>query len=180
MNRPELIAELKTYQTLFEEERRFIPMFIDLLENHTNCFERSLLSGHITGSAWVLNDSFTKALFVHHTKLNRWLQPGGHADGNEDLRYVAEKELIEETGLTVKPHRTIFDLDIHIIPARKDVPEHNHFDIRFYFIANERDQLELSEESSEVKWWELNDVPKLISEDQSIIRMVAKSKLLTK
>jgi len=77
MNRINLIAELKTYQTPFEKERRFIPLFIDLLENHTNCFERSLLSGHITGSAWVLNDSFTRALFVHHAKLDRWLQPVG-------------------------------------------------------------------------------------------------------
>jgi len=93
---------------------------------------------------------------------------------------VAGKELIEETGLAVKPHSTIFDLDIHNIPGRKEVPEHNHFDIRYLFIANENDQLVLSKESREVKWWALNDVPKLIGEEQSIIRMVAKSKLLTR
>jgi len=180
MKREDLISELGNYQTHFEEESLFIPIFIDLLENHENCFERSLVSGHFTGSAWVLNESFTKTLLVHHAKLNRWLQPGGHADGDEDILHVAKKELKEETGLVVtKPYSTtFFDLDIHKIPANRELPEHNHFDIRYLFVANDNINLEVNEESREVKWWHLMDLPKVVDNEPSILRMAAKSKIL--
>jgi len=180
MKREDLISELGNYKTQFDEERLFIPIFIDLLENQENCFERSLVSGHITGSAWVLNESFTKALFVHHVKLNRWLQPGGHADGDENIHHVAMKELREETGVvTVKPYTTtIFDLDVHKIPVNRKVPEHNHFDIRYLFVVSDKAKLTVSKESKEVKWWHLMDVPKIVDNEHSIMRMVAKSNLL--
>ena len=70
------------------------------LLTYKNCFERSLLHGHFTASVWVINESKDKALFTHHAKLNCWLQLGGHADGNEDLRIVAMQECQEESGLS--------------------------------------------------------------------------------
>jgi ADP-ribose pyrophosphatase YjhB (NUDIX family) len=180
MDRKDILSELALYKTIYHEEKLFISSFTELIEKHDNCFERSLLSGHITGSAWVLNPTFSKALLVHHANLNRWLQPGGHADGDENLRRVSYKELVEETGLfKAKLHaETIFDLDIHLIPEHKKTPKHHHYDIRYLFLADEIDDIRVSKESKEVKWWELDNISDLVNHDRSIIRLVEKSRNL--
>src|SRR5215510_11521790 len=85
-----------------------------------NCFERSLQIGHVTGSAWIVDLDRTHALLTHHRKLNKWLQLGGHADGDPDILRVALREAREESNLdAIRPvSENIFDVDIHVIPAR--------------------------------------------------------------
>lgn len=175
----ERIAGLATYTTAFIDEQPFISRFTELLQGD-RCFHRDYLPGHITGSAWIVNEARTHALLVHHTKLNKWLQPGGHADGDENVRAVALREVSEETGLTKLQELTpgIFDLDIHPIPARKDMPDHLHYDVRYAFIASQHDELLLSEESIDVKWIPLEDVPALSGDNASILRMIAKTKAI--
>src|ERR1700760_3033979 len=84
------------------------------------CAHRSLLHGHLTGSSWILNESRTHALMTHHRQLNRWLQLGGHADGDLDLQRVATREAQEESGLkSVRCVSSIpYDVDVHTIPAK--------------------------------------------------------------
>jgi 8-oxo-dGTP pyrophosphatase MutT (NUDIX family) len=134
MNRESLVRFFSDYQTSYTDEALFIPRFLELLKQ-TNCFDRTHLPGHITGSAWIVDPSNTQALLVHHAKLNKWVQPGGHADGDENILQVALREAEEETGL--KKLRVVndtpFDVDIHLIPKRADFPEHFHFDIRYSF-----------------------------------------------
>jgi 8-oxo-dGTP pyrophosphatase MutT (NUDIX family) len=175
----ERIAGLSTYKTSFADEQPFISRFVELLQAE-RCFHRDYLPGHITGSAWIVNEARTHALLVHHTKLNKWLQPGGHADGDENVLAVAIREVCEETGLIKLEELTtgIFDLDIHPIPARKDFPEHLHYDVRYAFIASQEDELLLSDESTEVKWILLDDVAALSGNNESIIRMIAKTKAI--
>lgn len=181
MDRTSFLNDLKEYKTKYEQENAYVRRFQDLLF-FDNCFERSLTTGHLTASAWVLNADFTKVLLLHHRKLDRWLQPGGHADGDEDLFYVAKKELKEETGITkiLKPaEQAIFDLDIHSIPARKDVAEHEHYDVRFAFIALVPDELQKNEESKQLKWIELSRLEEYIDNEPSILRMRDKTTALT-
>lgn len=175
----ERIAGLSTYATTFKDEQPFISRFIELLQGD-RCFHRDYLPGHVTGSAWIVNEEKTHALLVHHAKLNKWLQPGGHADGDENVMAVALREVSEETGLTKLQELTpgIFDLDIHPIPARKDFPEHLHYDVRYAFIASQQDDLLLSDESTDVKWIPLADVPALSGNNDSILRMIAKTKTI--
>lgn len=155
---------------------RFVTQFLELLQAPRS-FHRDHLPGHITASAWIVDESKTHALLVHHAKLNKWLQPGGHADGDENVVNVATREVNEETGLTnltlLVPE--IFDLDIHPIPARKDFPEHLHYDIRFAFIASQQEQLKISDESHDLKWVRLTKVPDLTQNNPSILRMVRKT-----
>lgn len=181
MNRNSLLSELATYKTHFIEEKLFISSFIELIESHENCYERNLLSGHLTGSAWVLNSNYSKALLIHHKKLNKWLQPGGHADGDENLRNVAQRELMEETGLknTEVYIDTIFDLDIHLIPKNNQVPQHHHFDIRYLFLGDDMDTIRISNESIDVRWWDLDSISNLVNQDRSIMRLVDKSRNLS-
>lgn len=179
MNRIALKNKLSKYSSNYASENAFVPRFLDLLKIKS-CYKRSLLSGHLTGSAWVLHPDFTKVLLLHHQKLDRWLQPGGHADGDEDILAVTKKELEEETGLkdVVMVGESFFDLDIHEIPARKEVPLHEHFDVRFAFVANQPDQLKKNEESNDLQWVLLDDLVNFIGQDSSMLRLLDKSKRL--
>lgn len=175
-SREELVSFLKGYVSDFKEENIFASDFLELLRS-PRCFHRDHLPGHITGSAWIVDESKSHALLVHHAKLGKWLQPGGHADGDENVLNVATREVEEETGLTstelLIPR--IFDLDIHPIPARKDFPEHLHYDIRFAFKASNQTELKISEESCDLKWIKLNEIPKLTGQNSSILRMIEKT-----
>lgn len=155
---------------------------IAFAEANKDCCSRSLLAGHMTGSAWVLDRSHSAALLTHHRKLNKWLQLGGHADGNPDLLAVALREVQEESGLTeVKVlSRAPFDVDIHSIPARGAEPEHYHYDVRFLFEADARHVLTLSDESHSLAWIPLSDLadpadPRSLRVGESVLRMVRKS-----
>jgi 8-oxo-dGTP pyrophosphatase MutT (NUDIX family) len=114
-------------------------------------------------------------LLIHHFKLDKWFQPGGHCDGDCDVLAVAMKEASEETGQMVRPvSKFIFDVDNHIIPQRGDTPEHIHYDIRLLFEADMADNLGLNREIKAIKWVEMGDVANFNS-SESILRMVRKS-----
>lgn len=170
-----LIETLKNYQTNYKDEQAFCSSFLELL-SHPRAFYRDHLPGHITGSAWIVDESKEYTLLTHHAKLNRWLQPGGHADGEENVLEVARKEAIEETGLTnlKLPLSSFFDLDIHTIPARKEFPEHLHYDIRFLFIASRSEKLLISEESHDLGWIHMDDLSTITNNNTSIMRMAEK------
>ena len=174
--RESLIHSLHSYSTTFPEEDVFKARFLQLLD-HPRSFHRDHLPGHITGSAWIVNNNFSKVLLVHHTKLGRWLQPGGHADEDEHALTVALREAEEETGLTAFTLITpsIFDIDIHVIPARNNFPEHLHYDVRFLLQASENDLLMISDESSDMRWFPLNELAALTENAPSIMRMVHKT-----
>ena len=176
MNRELLKEGISTYATEYSGEMAFVPRFLALLQIE-NCYERSLLSGHLTGSAWVIHPDFTQVLLLHHKKLDRWLQPGGHADGEEDILAVTLKELEEETGLSdvTLIGNSFFDLDIHTIPQRKGVPTHEHYDVRFAFVANQPEQLVKNEESNELRWVPIDQMSALIGEDLSMQRLLEKT-----
>ena len=179
MNRDSLIALLKKHRTPADEERNFVPRFLDLLD-HPDAFLRTHLPGHITGSAWIIDPFQEFALLTHHAKLNKWLQPGGHADGDENVLNVARREAREETGLVelLLVQNEIFDIDIHSIPMRKDFPQHLHYDIRFIFQASKDEPLQLTDESHALAWVNLNDLPTLTQNNLSMLRMAEKAKLL--
>lgn len=171
-----LLEALRNYKTLYDEERSHVHRFIELLR-HPNAYQRDHLPGHITGSAWIINNEGSKVLLVKHAALHKWLQPGGHADGDENVLRVALREANEETGLyNLTPVGPGFlDIDIHLIPERKDLPfpQHDHYDVRFLFQADDREALTISNESTDLQWVELRDLEKFNSE-KSILRLRSK------
>lgn len=182
MDRYEFREILKTYHSRYEEENRYRDSMLSLLEYFPNCFDRDCLSGHFTGSAWILDQKLSQVLLVHHKKLNRWLQPGGHADGDENLFRVARKEANEETGIQtfLDIQKSIFDLDIHLIPKRKDVSAHYHFDVRILMIADDNEKIMANKESNEVKWVDIDEIAPLSEYNTSIRRMISKTKALNR
>ena len=104
--------------------------------DHADALHRSCLDGHLTGSAAIVDSAGERVLLIHHVKLDRWLQPGGHADGEASLALVARTEAEEETGLTdLRVVWPAIDVDVHSIPLIKDVPPHRHLDLRFCIVA---------------------------------------------
>jgi 8-oxo-dGTP pyrophosphatase MutT (NUDIX family) len=170
-----LVDALIKYQTVFPEEDMFKAEFLKLLQ-HPRSFHRDHLPGHITGSAWIVDEKTEFTLLTHHAKLNKWLQPGGHADGDDDIVRVALREATEESGLSsfqlISPG--IFDIDIHNIPQRKEFPEHLHYDVRILLQASTNEKLTVSEESHELAWIPLANLVTLTENNRSIIRMAEK------
>lgn len=182
MERVKLVQALNYYQTSFEEELATIGRFKSLLNNFPSCYQRSLTTGHITASAWIIDEFGSSALLVHHKKLNRWLQPGGHADGDENIIAVATREAKEETGLKSLKliDENIFDIDIHLIPRHKDIKSHCHHDVRFLFMADKTENYVVSEESNELAWVPMEKMGIFTRNSISIHRMVLKTKLIFK
>ena len=172
-----MLDALQTYKTSFHEEKVFIPRFKSLLTNFSNCYSRSLVTGHMTGSAWIVDESGSLTLLVHHKKLNKWLQPGGHADDEENITTVSMKEAQEETGLKSLQllESKIFDLDIHLIPSHNGVKAHFHHDIRFLIMADKNEEYVVSNESNELAWIPLNRISEYVGNNHSIHRMVLKT-----
>ncbi len=145
------------------------------LDKHVDSLFRTQLSGHFTASAWVLDLDTQSVLLIHHTKLDKWLQPGGHADGDADLLAVAQREVWEETGLQTQPlQENIFDLDIHEIPARAHEPAHLHLDVRYLLTPAKNSILALNHEVKDARWVPLHEV-EFLSNERSLLRMVDKS-----
>lgn len=148
-----LMRALRVYGERYPAESVEVQRFVDLLSEEPRCFERDCWRGHITGSAWVVNRAGTHALLTHHKKLKMWLQLGGHSDGDSDTTAVALREAREESGLAVKLlSADIFDVDVHAIPARKEDPEHLHYDIRFVMQVVDSEDFVVSPESMDLAW----------------------------
>ena len=152
---------------------------IRFVEDHADCLLRSCVPGHLTGSAWIVNADRTRTLLTHHHKLDKWLQLGGHADGDGDLLGVALREAREESGLTrLRPvSAEIFDCDRHLIPARGSEPEHYHYDLRFMIEADADEPLVITNESKDLAWIEVARVTSL-NPEESMARMVRKTAAL--
>ena len=175
MHRQPLLDQLAAYRVEHPNEVETVERFLDFVKSQPECFERTLAVGHITGSAWIVTPDGSEVLLTHHRKLDRWLQLGGHADGDPDVIAVALKEAQEESGLDEFEllGNGIFDLDIHPIPARKNEPEHLHYDVRYVFRATGHTDFTVSEESHDLRWVPINDVQTLTVEE-SMLRMVRK------
>jgi 8-oxo-dGTP pyrophosphatase MutT (NUDIX family) len=176
---------LARYRDTFPSEATMVDRICRLVESHSNCFDRTCRPGHITGAAWILSSDRRRALLTHHRKLDRWLQLGGHADGQWHVEEVALREAREESGLTrfdIVPIDGVvmpFDVDVHDIPARYDSSgqmiedAHEHHDIRFLMIAHS-DDITISEESHELSWFTPDEVLERTNEE-SIVRMLHKA-----
>ena len=173
-HRSQLLSLLEGYERSYPNESATVGRFEEFVRNNERCFERDCWAGHVTGSAWLVNQSMSHVLLTHHKKLDKWLQLGGHSDGDSDPSAVALREAQEESGLAVVPLRVeVFDIDIHEIPARKTDPAHFHFDLRFALQTRSSDEFRVSGESDALAWVPVVDLSGYTREP-SMLRMAEK------
>ena len=172
MHRNPLLKLLREYLVSHQHEQDITNHFLQFVSSQANCFERTLQIGHITGSAWLVNATGTHVLLTHHRKLDKWLQLGGHADGDPDLWRVTLREVREESGLRNfnLVFENIFDLDIHHIPRHGNEAEHLHYDVRFAIQVTDPTQYVVSEESHDLSWVAVKNLH-AFTQEESILRM---------
>lgn len=186
MTRYDLLLLLDRYVERYPHEGETVARVRELVEAHADCTHRSCRPGHLTGSAWIVSSDRQRVALVHHRKLERWLQPGGHADGDIDIVGVAWREATEETGL--RGLRLLWggealvplDIDVHVIPARFNAEgelveeAHEHHDLRFLFVASDDSEITASDESHAARWFSFDELASEIDEE-SVLRMLRKA-----
>lgn len=170
-----LANDLALYARQWPLERETVELFEQLLIDLEHPFRRERLAGHFTASVWLVSADAGRVLLTHHRKLGMWLQLGGHADGERDLKIAALKEAEEESGLTdLRIESGIFDLDRHRIPEHKGVPEHWHYDVRYVVRAGDNEAYIVSDESHDLAWRAIADLAVSPEADASVRRMAGK------
>lgn len=176
---------LARYLEHHPEDADRVARTLALVESRPDCLLRTCAPGHLTGSAWIVSHDRARVLLTHHRKLGRWLQLGGHADGEPDLLSVALREAHEESGIetfSLVPGArgtAPVDVDVHDIPARRDEPAHEHHDVRFLLIADADAVLRVSDESLALRWVAWDELESL-APDESLRRLAHRSRVLLK
>lgn len=170
-------AVLEAFRPPDDHQRGEQERILAFLDQHPDALHRSCLAGHLTAAAVLLDAERERILLTHHRKLERWLQLGGHCDGDGNLAASALREGIEESGipdLQIDPRP--LDLDVHPIPARParpgrpEEPAHLHLDVRFLVYAPPQARFVVSEESHDLAWVAPADLARYAS-DRSVTRL---------
>lgn len=166
-----LIQEIKNYKPLNQQEERDKALMIQYMMDNADYLKRENQIAHFTASVWTVNKERTKTLMVYHNIYNSWSWIGGHADGIEDLRSVAMRELQEETGVenAALVSTEIFSLEILTVNGHIKkgiyVPSHLHMNVTYLAEADENETLIVNkEENQAVKWWSFEDALKVSEE----------------
>lgn len=163
------------------EEAAHLRRIVEFVGRHADPFDRRIPEGHLTGSAVVVSRGAERVLLVHHRKLQRWLQPGGHAEVGETAgEAVALREAGEETGiagLALHPGAPRpLDVDVHAIPAFGAEPAHAHLDLRYLVVAPEAGAItRRASESSDARWFVWDELAAL-DLDKGLLRALGKAR----
>ena len=179
----DLIEELRLYHPADDAECAHYLAIIDLLTGGPKVFERGHFTpGHVTASCFIIDPTASRLLLHRHRRLGRWLQMGGHCFESEIPAAAALREGAEESGLRDLEllSKNIFDLDVHLVPAAKDEPDHHHFDLRYVARTASPDAIVMQEsESEDLAWLPLDEAITRMNEDGST-RAIRKIEQMTK
>ena len=178
-----LAALLDAHHPIDEKETADLREMRGFAVSLSEPFSRAQWPAHFTGSAVVVTPDGTKVCLVMHAKLQRWLQPGGHADVADggSMEATALREAREETGCEVSLHASAprpLDVDVHVIPARKTEPEHRHLDVRYLVVAKNPEALAHDPNESEGAQWLSWDEAIARADEAPRRRMLAKARAL--
>ena len=169
---PDLLRLLESHSPFDDKEERDLARILEVVRRDGEAARSRghFTPGHLTASAFVTNGE--GVLLIHHDRLGRWLQPGGHVEAEDpDLRAAAAREVEEETGLGDLEPLGLLDVDVHEIPAARGEPNHLHLDVRWAFRASGRPKA--GDGVSAARWAALDELEGL-GGDVSVLRGAAK------
>jgi len=181
VNLADLLAALEGHTAATEEEVASLVRILRFLQEPADPFARANPKGHVTASAVIARPDASEFLLVHHRKLARWLQPGGHTESSDASAFdAALREAREETGISrfdTPLGRAILDVDVHAIPAHRSDPAHSHFDIRYLLTSTEaaRDHAASAEDPDRPMRWVSLEGARALNVDPSLTRALAKA-----
>lgn len=142
------------------------------LAGHPDAMWRSCHPDHLTASAILISDDLNRVALTLHRKLGRWLQFGGHCeDGDRSLAAAAARETREESGLDdIQLDPVPVLLSRHAVPCGPIRPAH-HLDVQFVATAQVDAVLSVSDESADVRWFEVDELP--ADSDDSVRELTA-------
>ncbi len=145
------------------EQERLRERYVAYLEQQPDALTRACRPHHLTASMLVLDESRTRVLLTLHAKSGRWFQLGGHPEAADaTLAGAALREALEESGLL--PHELDAApmpvlLDEHPVPFCGPGEGVHHLDVVFAGVARDGARHEVSDESLDVAWWPVDDLP---------------------
>ena len=181
------IQMLKAYLPYNEQEKRDVEQIINAEKIFGDILTRKNEYCHLTASAFVINKDHTKVLCIYHNIYKSWGWVGGHADGDDDMVYVATKEIREETSLARFERLSVIPLSVESLPVKshirknKYVPAHLHLNVTYLFEADEKDAVHIqADENSNIGWLTFDELiqkceePYMIPVYQKIIEKIKK------
>lgn len=176
-----LLNEISGYVPVNQQEEYDKELMIQYILHNPDCLNRENKIAHFTASIWTINEERTKTLMVYHNIYDSWSWIGGHADGIEDLRSVALRELQEETGVRNASFLSdeIFSLETLTVDGHEKrgiyVPSHLHLNVTYLARADEGETLEVNrEENQAVKWWSFEEALRVPKEPWMVERIYRK------
>ncbi|MCK9795987.1 NUDIX domain-containing protein [Isoptericola sp. 4D.3] len=141
-------------------QRALRDRFVAHLDAHPDGVLRTCRPDHLTASTVVLAADASRVLLTLHAKAGRWFQLGGHLEpGDRTLAGAARREAVEESGLDVALDPVPVHLDEHAVPFCGTGGGAHHLDVRFVAVAPEGARHAVSDESLDVRWWPVDDLP---------------------
>lgn len=176
-----LLREIEKYRPWNEQEAHDKAQMLQFMKDHPDYLVRDNQIGHFSAAVWIVNRAHTKTLMVYHNIYDSWSWVGGHADGVEDLRSVAMRELQEETGVknAVLLSRDILSLETLTVSGHMKrgsyVPGHLHFNLTYLAEADEEETLIVNEQENQaVKWWTFEEALEISKEPWMVERVYRK------
>lgn len=179
MDEKALLQELERYKEKYRDDDKVRACLSFIKENGRESLLKTLGAGHITASGWLISEDFKKVLLVSHKKLKKLIQPGGHCEKNDSsVRMAALRELQEETELQniMSVNDEIFYLDIHKITVGHKI--HIHYDLCYLFTCDDKQQIQISDESDDIRWYDLDEIEHMDSMDRAVLKMAERTKLM--
>ena len=155
------LATLGTWRSDDARQEALRERIVAHLEAHPDGLERSCPGAHVTAGVLVLSSDHRHVLLTLHAKARRWFHLGGHCEPRDrTLGAAALREGVEESGvpdLVLVPGP--LHLDAHVVGFCGEHERVTHLDVRFLALAPAGAVPEVSEESLDVRWWPVGDLP---------------------
>lgn len=145
--------------------------YVDHLRERPDGLQKSCFPDHLTAGALVLSHDGSQVLLNLHRKARRWFAFGGHLEpADATLAGGALREATEESGLpdlVVDPVPVHLSLhDVGFCSPRGTV---RHFDVRFLARLGETTDPVVSDESLDLRWFRVDDVP---TDEQDMLDLI--------